>query len=96
MIRKPPADWQRPDEGRPVRAARAAVAVAKGSVTVAWCGVNVVRGLVCYFFAAMWGFLAIAIGPGGSLPGFMFMGAGSAFMLWAGHRAFAKARATSL
>ena len=55
-------------------------------------GGHAVRGLVCYFFAALWGF--VAIGLGGSLPSLIGIGAMAAFMVWAGHRAFAKARAT--
>jgi hypothetical protein len=35
MIRKPPADWQRLDEGAAVRTVRTAAAVAKGSAEVA-------------------------------------------------------------
>ena len=53
------------------------------------------RGLVCYFFAAIWGFAALMSGLGGSLPSLIGIGAMAAFMVWAGNRAFAKARATS-
>ena len=95
MIRKPPADWQGPDEGAAVRTVRTASAVAKGSVSVARRGGNAVRGLLCYFFAILWGFAAIASGLGGSLPSFIGIGAMAAFMVWLGRRAFAKARETT-
>ena len=95
MIRKPPADWQQFNEGVAVRTVRTAAAVAKGSVSVAQRGVHAVRGLVCFFFAILWGFAAIASGLGGSLPSFIGIGAMAAFMVWLGRRAFAKARTTS-
>jgi hypothetical protein len=95
MIRKPPADWQQFNEGAAVRTVRTAAVVAKGSANVAQRGVHAVRGLVCYCFAALWGFAAIASGLGGGLPSFIGIGAMAAFMVWAGNRAFAKARATS-
>jgi hypothetical protein len=53
------------------------------------------RGLFCYFFAALWGFAALASGLGGSLPSVIGIGAMAAFMFWAGNRSFAKARAIS-
>ena len=94
MIRKPSADWQRRDESAAVRTVR--TAVAKGSATVARRGGHAVRGLLCYFFAIIWGFAGIASGLAtGSLPSIIGIGAMAAFMLWAGGRAFAKARATS-
>ena len=95
MIRKPPADWQQLNEGVAVRTVRTAAVVAKGSANVAQRGVHAVRGLVCYFFAALWGFAAIASGLGGSLPSVIGIGAMAAFMVWAGNRAFAKARETT-
>ena len=95
MIRKPPANWPRLDEGAAVRTVRTATAVAKGSVTVARCGMHAVRGLICYFFAALWGLVAIVSGLAGSLPNLIGIGAMAAFMVWAGSRAFAKARAAS-
>ena len=59
-------------------------------------GGHVVRGLACYFFAALWGFAGIGGGLAtGDLPMVIGVGAMAAFMLWAGRRAFAKARATS-
>jgi hypothetical protein len=93
MIRKPSADWQSLDEGAAVRTVRTAAAVAKGSVTVARRGGHAMRGLLCYLFAALWGFAAIASGLSGSLPSLIGIGAMAAFMVWAGGRAFAKARA---
>ena len=94
MIRKPPANWQPLTEGAAVRTVRTAAAVAKGSASVARRGVHAVRGLVCFFFAILWGFAAIGSGLGGSLPSLIGIGAMAAFMVWLGRRAFAKARAT--
>ena len=95
MIRKPSTDWRHLNEGAAVRTVRTAAAVAKGSARVAQRGGHAARGLLCYFFAALWGFAAIASGLGGSLPSVIGIGAMAAFMFWAGNRAFAKARATS-
>jgi hypothetical protein len=95
MIRKPPADWNRLNEDAAVRTVRTASAVAKGSVDVARRSGHVVRGLFCFLFAIIWGFAAIASGLDGSLPSLIGIGAMAAFMVWAGRRAFAKARATS-
>jgi hypothetical protein len=95
MIRKPSADWQRLDEGTAVRTVRTAATVAKGSVRVAQVGGHAARGLLCYFFAILWGFAAIASGLSGSLPSLIGIGAMAAFMVWAGRRAFAKARTAS-
>ena len=92
MIRKPPADWQQRSEGAAVRTVRAASAVAKGSASVVRRGGHAARGLVCYFFAAVWGFVAISLT---GLPSTIGMGAMAAFMFWLGCRCFAKARATS-
>jgi len=92
MIRKPSADWQRRDEGAAVRIASA---VARGGARVARFGWRATFGLICYFFAALWGFAAIASGLGGSLPSVIGIGAMAAFMVWAGNRAFAKARETT-
>ena len=94
MIRKSPENWQPRDEGTAVRTVRTAAAVAKGGARVASGGVHALRGVGCYFFAALWGFAAIASGLGGSLPSFIGIGAMAAFMVWAGNRAFAKASAT--
>ena len=94
MIRKPSADWQRRDESAAVRTVRTAAAVAKGSATVARRGMHAVRGLVCYFFAIIWGFVAIASGLTGSLS-IIGIGAMAALMFWLGSRSFAKARASS-
>jgi hypothetical protein len=93
MIRKPSADWSRRDEGAAVRTVRTAAAVAKGGASVVHRGGHAVRGLICYFFAALWGFAAIASGLSrDSLPSVIGIGAMAAFMVWAGRRAFAKAR----
>jgi hypothetical protein len=97
MIRKPPADWQPLNEGAAVRTVRTAAAVATGGARVARRGGHAVRGLACYFFAILWGFAGLADGLAtGSLPSIIGIGAMSAFMFWAGHRAFAKARETSV
>jgi hypothetical protein len=96
MIRKPPADWQRLDEGAAVRTVRTASAVVPGGARVARRGGHAARGLACYFFAILWGFAGIGDGLAtGSLPSIIGIGAMVAFMLWAGRRAFAKARETS-
>jgi hypothetical protein len=95
MIRKPPADWQQLNEGVAVRTVRTAAVVAKGSASVVRRGGHAARGLLCFFFAIIWGFAAIASGLGGSLPSLIGIGAMAAFMVWAGRRAFAKARETT-
>lgn len=95
MIRKPSADWQRPDQGAAVRTVRTAAAVATGSVKVVRRGGHVARGLVCYFFAALWGFAALASGLDGSVPSIIGIGAMTALAVWAGRRSFAKAREES-
>jgi hypothetical protein len=95
MIRKPPADWQQFNEGVAVRTVRTAAVVAKGSASVVRRGGHAARGLLCFFFAIIWGFAAIASGLGGSLPSLIGIGAMAAFMVWAGRRAFAKARETT-
>jgi hypothetical protein len=78
-----------------VRTVRTAATVANGSASVARRGGHAARGLICYFFAIIWGFAAIASGLAGSLPSVIGIGAMAAFMVWAGRRAFAKAGATS-
>ena len=90
MIRKPSADWQQSTEGAAVRTVRTAAAVAKGTATVARRGVHALRGLMCYFFGIVWGFVAISLTGSLSMIG---MGAMAAFMFWLGNRSFAKARA---
>jgi hypothetical protein len=95
MIRKPPADWNRLDEGAAVRTVRTASAVAKGGVRVAQRGKQAVVGVMSYFFAALWGFAALASGLDGSLPTLIGGGAMAAFAFWFGSRSFAKALATS-
>jgi hypothetical protein len=92
MIRKPPANWHRLDEGAAVRTVRTASAVAVGGATVAQCSWHAMRGVICFCFAALWGFAAIASGLGLGLPYLIGIGAMAAFMFWLGRRAFAKAR----
>jgi hypothetical protein len=93
MIRKPPADWQPLNEGTAVRTVRSAAAVATGGARLARGGMHAARGLICYCFAALWGFAALMSGLGGSLPSFIGIGAMAALCFWGGNRAFAKARA---
>lgn len=51
------------------------------------------RGLICWSFALLWGFAALAGGLlAGSLPTLLGVGAMAAFMAWSGKRLFAKAR----
>jgi hypothetical protein len=92
MIRKPPADWKRLDEGTAVRTVRTAAAVAKGGARVARRGRYAACGLICFSFAAIWGSFTISMG---SLPSLIGVGAMAAFAFWTGCRAFAKARAPS-
>ena len=92
MIRKPPADWQRFDEGTAVRTVRTAAAVATTGAKVARSGVYALRALICYGFAALWGFAALASGLSGNLPSLIGIGAMTAGMIWLGNRALAKAR----
>jgi hypothetical protein len=93
MIRKPPENWQRRDEGAAVRTVRTASAVASGGARVARGGVYALRGVGCYCFGVLWGFAAIMSTLGGSLPSGIGIGALAALMFWGGNRAFAKARA---
>jgi hypothetical protein len=93
MIRKPPGDWSQLNEGAAVRTVRTATAVAKGGVSVARRSGQAFVGLICFFFAALWGFAALASGLAMGLPSFIGIGAMAAGMFWLGRRAFAKARA---
>jgi hypothetical protein len=94
MIRKPSADWGRTEEGPAVQTVRAASAVAKSASSAARRGGHAFAGLVCYFFAAIWGFAAVASGLAmGSLPSLLGIGGMAALVFMAGRRSFAKARA---
>jgi hypothetical protein len=93
MIRKPTADWSRVEEGAAVRTVRTASAVATGGVRVAQRGGQAFVGLLCFMFAALWGFAALASGLAMDFPSFIGIGAMAAGMVWLGRRAFAKARA---
>jgi hypothetical protein len=95
MIRKPPADWNRVDEGAAIRTVRTASAVAKGGARVARRGQQAIIALISFFFAALWGFVAIASGLAMNLPSFIGIGAMAALAFWTGRRALAKARETS-
>lgn len=88
MIRKPTEVWGR--ESAVVTGARSA-AVAGAAATRA--GTYYMRGLICWSFALLWGFAALAGGLlAGSLPTLLGVGAMAAFMAWSGKRLFAKAR----
>ena len=91
MIRKPPGEWQR-QESASVRTVRTVASAASRGTSVARRGGHFVRALVCFFFAIIWGFAALAGGLfAGSLPTFIGVGAMAAFMVWVGRRSFAKA-----
>ena len=95
MIRKPSADWRR-EEGAAVRTVRTAASIAQGGARAARRGGHAALGLVCYFFAFIWGFAALAGGLAmGSLPTLIGVGAMAGLMFWGGRRAFAKAREAS-
>jgi len=95
MIRKPPADWRQSNGDAAVRTVQATAAIAKDAAGMARRGVYAVRGAICFFFAALWGFAAIASGLSGSLPSLVGIGAMAALMIWLGRRSFAKARTAS-
>jgi hypothetical protein len=96
MIRKPPAGWQQRGEGAGVRTIRTVARSASAGQRAARRGGQVVRGLLCFFFAALWGFSALVGGLlAGSLPTFIGVGAMAVFMAWCGRRAFAKAHETA-
>jgi hypothetical protein len=92
MITKPPAGWER-DEPAAISTVRAAAGIAQGGARIARRGGNIAVGLLCYGFAALWGFCALTAGAMGSLPSLIGIGAMAALAYWAGQRAFAKARA---
>ena len=95
MIRKPPADWQRQEEGAAVRTVRTAAAVAKGTANVARRGGHAMRALISYCFAALWAYAGLAAGLAtGSLPSLIGIGAVVAFTVWFGTRELRKALAT--
>lgn len=88
MIRKPEAEWGRgsdlPDTAREV---------IRGGAALVDRGGHMIRGVVCWGFALLWGLAALSGGLlGGSLPTLIGVGAMSAGMGWLGNRAFARAR----
>lgn len=92
MIRKPPADWQPLNEDAAVRMVRNTTTFAKGAVGTARRSGHAVRGVVCYFFAIIWGYAAITVGLATGSPITIFgVGGLAAFMFWAGSRAFSRA-----
>lgn len=88
MIRKPPETLRR--ESVVVTHLRSA---ATGSVATVRVAQYYVRGMLCWSFAALWGFAALA---GGlflhSVATFAGVGAMAAFMAWSGVRLFRQAR----
>lgn len=91
MIRKPPADWNRSNDGSVVSTVRTAAAVAKGGAEVARRGQRALGGLMCFLFAAIWIIPAIGSGLDGNLPSFIGISAMTAFAVWCGYRNLAKA-----
>ena len=91
MIRKPPANWNAPDEGAGVRTVRTAAAVAKTSADVARRGALTARGLALLFQAAVAGWSA-TVGLF-NLPAFIVVGTIAVVSFWLGLRSIAKARA---
>lgn len=92
MVRKPGEDWRHRDD-HAVKAVQNATSLARGGVSVARGGAHVMIGLLCWFFALLWGWAALAGGLlAGSMPTFIGVGLMAAFMAWAGRRAFGKAR----
>ncbi|GEM_PF-4487849 len=88
MIRKPVQPWGR--ESALVGHARTAAAA---GAAAARAGTYYIRGLICWAFALLWGFAALAGGlVAGSLPTLLGVGAMAALMAWSGTRMFAKAR----
>jgi len=88
MIRKPTGGWGR--ESTYVTQTRT---FAIAGVAAAKAGTYYIRGLICYGFALLWGFAALAGGLlAGSLPTLIGVGAMAASMAWFGSRMFAKAR----
>src|SRR4051794_40283891 len=88
MIRKPTSPL--PRESAAIATTRK-VAVAGQSAVRA--GGHSVRGLVCFAFAGIWGFAALAAGAAGSLPTFVGVGIMALGAGWGGMRAFRKAAA---
>jgi hypothetical protein len=91
MIRKPPAEWQR-KPGPTVKTFEAAVQLADRGASLARRGRQAACGVLCYFFAVVWGLAALGGLLGGSIPTFIGVGVMAALMAWGGARAFAKAR----
>ncbi|MGX7703782.1 hypothetical protein [Methylobacterium sp. Gmos1] len=92
MIRKPPAGFGRKSAGA-LRLEDLQTAARHGSA-LAQAGRYYLAGLVCWGFALLWGFAALAAGATGSgLPTFVGVGGMAAAMAWNGRRLFAKARA---
>lgn len=81
-------------EARDHAAVRLARTTAVTGMAAARAGGHALRAAVCFGFAALWGFAALAAGLGGSLPTFFGVGLMSLGMAWAGRRALRKAAAT--
>src|SRR5262245_46042522 len=88
MIRKPPANWNRPDEGAVVRTVRVASALAQGGASVARRGKQIAVGLYCFFFASLWSSIAIVSGLELGLPTLIGIWAMTISIFLVGCRAF--------
>ena len=96
MIQKPSVD-RLYGEDAVVRTVQTAAGLAKGGAKVARSGAHFALGLLCCFFAVLWGFAALGGGLfAGSVPTFVGVGAMAAFMAWCSRRAFAKARGSPI
>ncbi|TGE02248.1 hypothetical protein [Methylobacterium nonmethylotrophicum] len=90
VIQKPPAHLLRPDPL--ARRAQELRATAASGAALARTGGHYLRGLVCWFFALIWGFAALAAGLFGDLGTLIGVGAMAAGIGWMGRRSFARAR----
>lgn len=87
MIRKPAIQTQRQDAvGANLKA------VMGGGFAVVRTGSYYLRGLICWGFALLWGFAALAAGVfGGDFVTFICVGTLAVVMAWFGTRMFIKA-----
>ena len=91
MIVKPPAGSGR--ESAAARRLRDLQTAARHGSALAGAGRHYLAGLVCWSFALLGGFAALAAGAAGGLPTFVGVGVMAAAMAWNGRRLFAKGRA---
>ena len=87
MIRKPTAE---PHESPFLTTTKA---VAGAGLTAARAGGHVLRGAICWGFALLWGWAAVAAALAGDRVTGVGVGVLAMIMGWAGKRAFAKAAA---